>query len=256
MRYWRLLAVVIVWALLPTTHAWSAGRPRVSARDYFPLTKGNSWTYQGTVREAYEEGKPVACTVEVTRTIADVWKLGDGAYLAPLDATVRIVGACPDAKVADEIRHAFQPADLLLYFVDGPKVYEVWSDVATRRTGHKDMHAVTLAELRAYAKELVPDFVFPLRVGLRYNEGQEPVREDYFYQWVVSRGKPVRIGQQLHREVYTLRYRSLPDEQEVDFIPGVGIAREKSVHHGPTDEWELRLVRYHLLTPPQPSPSR
>jgi hypothetical protein len=47
--------------------------------------------------------------------------------------------------------------------------------------------------------------------------------------------------------VYQLTYRTGPDEQTMDFIPGIGLTTFIYVHHGTISEAHLKLVALSLL---------
>jgi len=51
------------------------------------------------------------------------------------------------------------------------------------------------------------------------------------------------VGGKRHAPVYRLSYRSLPDDTQVDFVPGLGIVRDRYLHHGSALAWDLSLVR-------------
>lgn len=162
-----------------------------------------------------------------------------------------MIGDCPDAE---EKLNGFESD--LVWFMDGAKVrgrkvYEFPRDTLLERTGHKgigDTTAADVTKLRAWLDEmrLAPDFLLPIEAGQRYNNSLEPLREDGYYQWIASQGSRVKIGKNTCREVVTLRFRSLPDEEEVDFVPGVGLVRMKYRHKGTVTERYLRLVRHRL----------
>jgi len=255
MRRWRVPIGMLVTALLLTAPTWAAKKPHDSGQGHFPAAKGNTWVYEGTVRENFQGDPPISCTVELRRTITDQRSLGEGAYLVSVHQTARMIGDCLDA----EEKVAMFESDLL-WFMDGVrfrgrKVYEFSRNGVLEGTGHHDLRAVTAAEMREYARQCPPDFILPVAIWQRYPNDPNPLRKDGWDQWVASKGKPVKIGEEIRQDVVTLRYRTGPDDTEVDFIPGVGVARMKYQHKGTIDEWELRLVRYHL-TSPQPSPSR
>lgn len=51
----------------------------------------------------------------------------------------------------------------------------------------------------------------------------------------------VAIGRVAGRDTVTVEYRSLPDYQAIDLVPGVGITRFVYVHHGTVAETDVRL---------------
>lgn len=246
MRQWRAPIGMLVTALLLTAPTWAAKNPCDSGQGHFPAAKGNTWVYQGTVSDNFQGDPPISCTVELRRTVTDQRELEKGAWLVSVHQTARVIGDCPDA----EEKVAMFGSDLL-WFMDGAefrgrKVYEFSRDDVLEETGREDTKAVTAARLRKLIREFAPDFILPVMAGQRYNSGEEPLREDGYYQWVASKGKPVKIGGEVHPDVVTLRYRTGPDDTEVDFVSGVGVVRMKYWHKGTIDEWDLRLVRYRL----------
>lgn len=90
---------------------------------------------------------------------------------------------------------------------------------------------------------------FPLRTGELFGRDAAD-RDDTFYAWYVEAAEPVpadlaRMQAGRSDSLYTLAYRSLPDHQLVDFVPGLGVTRYIYGHHGTVAEASAELVEYH-----------
>jgi hypothetical protein len=74
-------------------------------------------------------------------------------------------------------------------------------------------------------------------------------REDTLYAWYVESAQSIpdglaRMQAGLSDSLYTLAYRSLPDHQLVDFVPGLGITRYVYGHHGTVAQADAVLVDF------------
>lgn len=87
-------------------------------------------------------------------------------------------------------------------------------------------------------------FILPLRVGKRFGNAGEKLREDGCHQWVVESAAPVTISGKQFKEVYLLTNRSLDAALAVHVIAGTGVTRGTSTHlAGSLYDWDLELAR-------------
>jgi hypothetical protein len=87
----------------------------------------------------------------------------------------------------------------------------------------------------------------PLTVGRK--TGQVPSRDDTWYCWCVEQveARAPRIrGFRSHRSLktYRLAYRTCPDHQILEVVPGLGIIRFVYNHHGTVSSADVRLVSF------------
>ena len=72
-------------------------------------------------------------------------------------------------------------------------------------------------------------------------------RDDDFYEWRVEDRAPIPVHAPWRSfasstDAWRLAYRTLPDTQTLEFVPGVGITRFTYSHHGTTADTDLRLA--------------
>ncbi len=183
-------------------------------------------------------GNLYQATVELKETVSAVIPLSRDACL------VRITRV-PHKIAGEYIPGPYDAPSEFDYLIDKTKVHLVDDpELITEISKIKDPSAI-LKRLRAKTSRYGPCFVFPLYAGQRFAE-DDYIREDGLYQWIVRKGKSGKVPGKLSRNIFVLRYKSVPDEEEVNFIPGIGISRQKYRHHGFVTEWDLRLVSYQL----------
>jgi hypothetical protein len=89
----------------------------------------------------------------------------------------------------------------------------------------------------------------PLFAGKVFGETGQLTRQDLNYVWVVEEERSSRLENVKGvppglRTVFRLRHRTLPDREEIEFVPEVGIIRYAYAHHGTVSEVDVRLVEY------------
>ncbi len=87
----------------------------------------------------------------------------------------------------------------------------------------------------------------PLAVGRKWD--QDPAREDTWYCWCVEQvhARGLSIGGFASRgplKTYRLAYRTCPDHQLLDIVPGLGIVRYVYNHHGTVISTDARLISF------------
>jgi len=253
----RTSMIAAVLALAMAAAGVSPADPPGAAAD-FPVARGNCWVYRGIartgpveyldetkgerVRVEGENGSPVSCEVEVRVEITGIEELAEGSRLAWATRTTTPLDPCPYPPL---VFRADAPQDFA-YLIDGNRVWDLGVGPMERIRDHDGRLTATLQQLRELATDLSPFLVLPLRDGLRYTNSRSPLREDGYYQWVVSKAPAEVLLGKPRNEIYLLRYKSLPSTTELWFVPGLGVVRDKSSHHGSVDEWDLRLVDRHL----------
>ena len=247
----------VALALAMAVQGIPSASPSGNAGD-FPVAQGNCWVYRGVartgpveyfdetkgerVRVAGENGSPISCEVEVRVEITGIDELADGARLAWATRTTTPLDPCPYPPL---VLRADAPQDFA-YLIDGNRVWDLGVGPMERIRGKDGRLTATLQQLRELATDRPPFLVLPLRDGLRYTDSRSPLREDGYYQWVVGKAPPEVLLGKPRNEVYLLRYQSLGGTSELWFAPGLGVVRDRYIHHGSVDEWDLRLVDCHL----------
>ena len=90
----------------------------------------------------------------------------------------------------------------------------------------------------------------PLAAGKKFCDDQAMQRADGQYCWVTQPPHPAALGgvkgvTSAQRPAYEIDYATLPDDTEIEFVPGVGITSYQYHHHGTTADTELHLVEFH-----------
>jgi len=208
--------------------------PSVPATGPIPLDPGTQWVYAGQVRwtdSTKVRSRSIRWTTEVVAA-----STGPGARAAvirglPLDLTFYEPGQAPTYSVLLEVGDS-------LYRVPAAEVSE----------------AMQLAEQLSRKPETRPEsaellLLQPLTVGRKWGQAAEDKERDE-YCWVVVADsvqvlhvKGVSGGSRRH--VFSITYRTLPDDQLVEIAPGVGITGFSYTHHGTVAATRLHLVEFH-----------
>jgi len=207
----------------------------VAASCPLPLDRGARWTYEGRV----EWTVPGSASVK-------------GAHIRWTCQVVDIIKG-PRARAA--IVRGF-PGELAWYEPGQPPGFCVLLQVSNRlyrlkTEGEKPARA--LARQLTKKPRVLPGGVeellaFPLTVGHKCGRG-EP-RTDTWYCWCVERVRnqaPAVAGlaDKGKMPTYRLAYRTCPDHQLLDIVPGLGIVRFVYNHHGTVASSDVHLISFH-----------
>jgi hypothetical protein len=231
--------------LQPSTEAIGSSLfDHISATEYFPLQKGNWWTYEGTAANAVTGGgeieKPVSVTMRVVETVVYV---PDAVVLSimeghPSDAAWALVEA-DRLKVSVEIRPKRYG-----YLLVSNKLFRIAEDkIASLTAALRDQGLMEPGMISEENLELE----MPLSKGLRFGEFNQLLKSDHFYYWFVSdvsASQEPKGGRLAGAPLYTVRQYTLPDGIWYSFKPGVGIVSYHYDHHGTRAEVELRLTAF------------
>jgi hypothetical protein len=231
-RFVFILAVVLAGGAL----AASAGVD-VDLRQEFPLLPGTQWIYRGYVR-SHVDGSTIGKITGVTWTMSVdrvVERDGMSAVVVrgfPSDLDWSQGDAKPQASVLLETR-------------DG-KFYLNAPDNARTMLEQMDVRDSLLGP--AVEGEFI--LQLPLAAGMKFCDEQLMRREDGMYCWVASGPHPASLEHVKGvapgaRTAYDMAFNTLPDDQEFEFVEGVGITRYEYHHHGTTADTELRLAEFH-----------
>jgi hypothetical protein len=205
----------------------------------FPLSTGNYWVYQGTVRWTQQNSSKTSET-RVT------WKTEIRRILPHRDFLGAVVTGWPADLDWSDGHPA--PADSLLIRSPEAKFYLITQQqfgVALKRLEDSND---SLQDLFS-ADDLFLDL--PLEKGKKFCDADGMTRTDGHYCWVVGQPKAVSLDnvkgvQPSRRIAYPVAYLTNPDDSEFEFVPGVGLTSYSYHHHGTVADTELRLVEVHL----------
>lgn len=224
-------------AMLALLLAWQTPS-RNAPVDPFPLSKGTYWVYRGIVR--YGIGGS-----DQTQEKAVTWRMDIEAILPLGDGTAAVVKGLPsdldwsDGTTPPKESILIQTNAHRLYFVDEERAANVRKEVeASQVTSDK---VLTVDDLW---------FRFPLVRGDKSCGEEEAKREDGMYCSIVDEAERISLAKIKGAPVqsataYTVAYRTNPDDQEMQIVPGVGIISYAYHHHGTIADTEVNLVEFH-----------
>lgn len=89
-----------------------------------------------------------------------------------------------------------------------------------------------------------------------------PPRTDSMYTWSVESIRKANlegikgVAPGVPRAEYVVGYSTLPDDQVVTYVQGIGVTAFKYVHHGTVSEVDVELVEFHAgIEAPRPAPA-
>lgn len=226
--------------LLPPTQTSAETGARDDARlngGVLPLAPGTVWTYAGTVKWTSAE------TQRVEEKSVE-WKMEVEERLSRGHVHAAVLRGHPSDLA--HYREGRAPGTYLVVRV-GPGKYYLLRGRRAQEALQRLRDPNDLLHNLVHEDEIFLDF--PLTPGKVFGEAGQLTRQDGSYVWVVEeeRGamlegvKGLRGGR---RTVFRLLYRTLPDREDVEFVPEVGITRYRYVHHGTVAEADLRLVQF------------
>lgn len=228
-------AQLLAWALL-----FFLPCSLCAAADYFPLEKGNFWVYRGETKFLIKSpvtGKNEPKTEVLTCRMEVVDTATRGLLFAAL-----IKGAPFDLSWYEPGR---EPGDYLIVRV-GTAAYYLFSGDSARNAWAKIKDGESLDELDKGGELLIDA---PLMEGKVYGGDFNALLRGR-YCWLVEGERdfnPKRFpaaGKIDNPRDFTLAYRTTPDHQVIDFVPGLGIVGFQYMHHGTLAETDLGLIEF------------
>lgn len=206
-------------------------------KHFFPLTQGTYWVYQGSVAWFDQaKHKTAASRVSLKMAVDRVFE--------------------KEGMVFGEI--SGYPADL--NFTTGQANPSRW--ILTESPKHQ----IFLRELdpsmrlpvagnpgSAFDSFMTEDdllFEWPMARGRKYCDAEAAKREDEMYCWVVESAGEKNLesvtGLSLaSAPVFTISYRTNPDDTQIELSPGIGIVAYRYHHHGTSAETDVKLIEFH-----------
>jgi hypothetical protein len=225
------------------------------ASDFFPLTVGTYWVYQGSVTwfdqdKNAEEKKEVSLTMSVEK----VFRKGDTIFAVidgfPSDLNFSTGEVKPSRWVMIETENGKN--EVFLHDLD-PGVTLPATD---------DANPGPVLDSMMTDDNLLLEW--PMARGNRFCDADSQKRDDAMYCWIVEssdRKATKSLNGGAHGEsvpVFTLAYRTNPDDTQIEVAPGIGIVSYRYHHHGTTADTDLKLSEFHpatekaaILNPPQ-----
>ena len=97
----------------------------------------------------------------------------------------------------------------------------------------------------------------PLKKGTKSCDDESKARTDDMYCWIVASERPAHSnelrGSGLTRaSAFQIQFRTLPDDTELEIIPGVGVVSYEYHHHGSVADTSFTLVEFHRAKQQEP----
>ena len=212
-----------------------------AAPDYFPLEKGTFWIYRGETKFLVKnpdvgknEPKAEVLTwrMEVVDTVAR-----DRLFAALIKGAPFDLGWYKPGKERGDYL-IVRAGTAAYYLLTGKEALDAWAKI-------KDA-SQSLFEIGQLGEVLIDA---PLMEGKVYG-GDVGNLASGRYCWIVEGERefnPKRFpaaGKLVNPHDFTLAYRTNPDHQILDFVPGLGIVGFQYVHHGTLSETDLGLIEF------------
>ena len=238
---WLLLPLVCGLTVIPLP---AYGSNRTERGVVWPLVKGSVWTYAGIVEWA-ELGAADVHTTPVT------WNMEVVDVIETPGLTAATLKGHP--KDLAWYKPGKDRGDYLLMRVgaSGTERYYLLEGQQRVEQARAQLRAGQRIGLVS-EQELILDW--PLIPGKTFGETEQLTRDDLWYVWVVEEERSLAPNERRFRGAdqlptsllcYHLAFRTFPDHQFVDVVPGLGITRYVYGHHGTVSNVDVHLVAYH-----------
>jgi hypothetical protein len=215
-----------------------SARAGEDARQSFPLSPGTYWIYHGLVR-SWAEGSSVGKVTDVT------WKMSVVRVVERDGISAVLVRGFPadldwtDGHVTPELSILVETQDAKFYLKGEFDTRSVLDQIDNPKYPLQE-----LVDVDDWFLQL------PLAAGKKFCDDEGMQRADGQYCWVTQPPHPAALGgvkgvASAQRLAYEIDYATLPDDTEIEFVPGVGVTSYQYHHHGTTADTELHLVEFH-----------
>ncbi len=211
----------------PTTY------PAEIVADYFPLSKGAYWIYEGTVK----------------------WQISDDVFEKTIRWKMEVVDAVQRTDTTG-FRMQGAPWDLAFY-EDGkmPSAYSFLKVGSSRFYKGSIDDYKRLLDKSDFLMDLVKDndlfLDIPLVDGKKICDAFSITRDDPFYCWYVREEAKIQLTNVKGVAVtnlmveFTISQSTIGDGSILHFVPGIGITQYRYGHHGTVSEVDVKLIEYH-----------
>ncbi len=230
---------VLVAVILTAACTWGgAAQSGEEAQRGFPLAKGTMWVYQGTTKWTQPK------TGEVEER-AVTWQM----RITDLFTRGQVIAAVLKGHPADlaHFESGKEQGDYLIVRV-GPGAYYLLRHTRGQEALRRLRDENDLLHGLVRGEEIFLDT--PLTPGKIFGDAAQITRQDGSYCWTVESTRPAElegikgISSSDRRAEYHLVFRTRPDHEEIDFVPGIGITRYTYGHHGTVSETDVKLVEF------------
>lgn len=205
----------------------------------FPMNKKAAWKYGGTVSKMEANEKVKEYKIEIKMEIVEIINRGN--------VTAAVIKGHPfDAMSCDE-KGKCERGNYLLIRAGRDKYYQVYGET----------YAETLKKLRdaddvltSVVKESDILLETPLYEGRIFGEAEQITRTDGSYCWFVEKSSEIELKNIKGADVagnvpqFEIRYRTNPDVQTINFVPGFGITEFSYHHNGTPHDVDMKLIGY------------
>jgi len=219
----------------------------------FPLARGNYWIYQGKVKwSLLNTPGMISTTLRVKMEVLETAQ--DGIYSIALVKNYFLAlnwdeGTTDNYSLVYVIgkRSSLSPQSTSLYlkYECSLSEEELKQITSFMKEGKGELNSLLTRE------DLWMDL--PLKKDKAYGYTiSDPPPHFYRYCWHVESvrkndlKKIKGIPANACKTEYKLAYRTGPDHQVMDFVPGVGLTHYVYVHHGSISEMDMKLLEVHL----------
>jgi hypothetical protein len=210
-----------------------AGFPQDHDNSY-PLSKGTYWIYRGRVRWFdFSLDKPASTSV--------VWRTEIEQVTVHGDMVAALVRGFPSEL--DWSNGHPKPMEAVILRRGLSEIYLVGAPSLSRIGNPRD----SLADLATTDNLL---FRFPLHVREKYCEPDQMERTDDSYCWIVRSERNLAFDGKNglpsgRQKAFEIRYVTLPDDTEIEFVSNLGITQYHYHHHGSIADTDVKLSEFH-----------
>jgi len=205
----------------------------------FPMNKKALWKYGGTVSKMEANEKVKEYKIDLKMEIVEIIDRGN--------VTAAVIKGHPFDAISLDEKGRCERGNYILIKCGRDKYYLIYGE----------SYAETLKKLRdpedglgAIVKESDILLETPLYEGKTFGEAEQITRTDNSYCWYVEKSSEADLknikGAGIDGSVkqFELRYRTNPDLQVINFVPGFGITEYSYNHNGTPHNVDLKLVEY------------
>jgi hypothetical protein len=247
----RRLVLVFILTLFCLFTLSAGMASNLTSPEDFPLAKGNYWIYQGKVKwSLLNTPGMISTTLRVKMEVLETAQ--NGIYFVAQVKNYPLSLAWSDGRIDNSLvyiigkRTPLSPESTSLYLIDERALSEEQLNQVSSfmKEGRGDISSLLIND------NLWLDL--PLKKNKAYGYGTDGPRPDYWYSWHVEyvrntnlkKIKGIPAG--ACKTEYELAYRTGPDHQIIDYVPGIGMTHYEYVHHGSVSEMDMKLLEIHL----------